>query len=95
MSISHDEVMSVLAEIFEDLGDELDIDEADLSPERQLVDLGMESISLVYLISELQQSFGLGDRVFRALRDEGRQLNEMTVGDIVRSVVRVSARDCA
>lgn len=95
MSISHDDVMSVLAEIFEDLGDELEIEATDLNPDRHLVDLGMESISLVYLISELQQHFGLGDRVFRALREEGRQLNEMTVGDIVNAVVRVSARDCA
>ena len=95
MSISNDDVMQVLTEIFEDLGDELEIDSAELSPDQLLLDLGMESIALVYLISELQQHFGLGDKVFKSLRDEGRLLKDMTVNDIVVSVVQVGIREQA
>ena len=95
MSISYNDVMQVLTEIFEDLGDELEIDTDDLAPNQLLLDLGMESISLVYLISELQQHFGLGDTVFKSLRDEGRLLKDMTVKDIVDAVVQVGSREQA
>ncbi|MBK1635014.1 phosphopantetheine-binding protein [Rhodovulum adriaticum] len=94
MMISRENVLAVLTEVFEDLGDDLELETTDLTPDSKLLDLGLESISLVYLVSELQQHFGLGDRVFKALREEGRLLKDMTVDDIVTSVLRVGAPDC-
>lgn len=41
-----------------------------LTPDRRLGDLGLESISLVYLIAEVQQELDLGDRLLGALRNE-------------------------
>ena len=55
MAITYDDAMSVLQEIFEDLADDLDLEDETLDPNAKILDLGMESISLVYLISELQQ----------------------------------------
>jgi len=93
VAIEYDDVMAVLREIVDDLQDDLELDEVDLTPGTRLVDLGMESISLVYLVSELQQNYRQGDGVFRRLRAEGRLLAGMTVGDIVQSVVGVGACD--
>jgi len=93
VAIEYDDVMAVLREIVDDLQDDLELDEVDLTPGTRLVDLGMESISLVYLVSELQQHYRQGDGVFRRLRAEGRLLAGMTVGDIVQSVVGVGACD--
>lgn len=87
MSIKYEDAMSVMQEIFEDLGDDLDLEDDTLSPDAKVVDMGMESISLVYLVSELQQHFGLGDALFRKVRGEDRLLVDMTVHDIIQSVV--------
>jgi hypothetical protein len=77
--------------IFEDLKTLLkDINEdwetGDVTTDTKLVDLGMESISLVYLIAELQQMYGLGDALFRKMRGEGTFLKDMTVGDVLNSL---------
>ena len=95
MSITYASAMSVLHEIFEDLGDDLDLDGETLLPGSKVLDLGLESISLVYLISELQQHFGLEDGLFRKMRDENLLLKNMTVDDIVRSVVELGTRTSA
>jgi len=92
MPITYASAMSVLNEIFVDLGDDLDLDGESLLPGSKVLDLGLESISLVYLISELQQHFGLEDALFRKMRDEDLLLKNMTVDDIVRSVVELGAR---
>ena len=55
----------------------------------------MESISLVYLISELQQHYGLGDALFRKVRDEDRLLKDMSVDDILKSVVELGQKASA
>jgi aryl carrier-like protein len=77
----------VLREIFEDLGEDLDVAQTSLTSETKLIDLGMESISLVYLVSELQQHYALGDRLFRQMRDEGIMIRNLSVGDIEQMVV--------
>lgn len=95
MAITYDDAMSVLQEIFEDLGDDLDLESDTLDPNAKVLDLGMESISLVYLISELQQHYGLGDALFRKMRDEDKLLKDMSVGDIVTSVVELGPKASA
>lgn len=92
MTLQIDAVMTVLQEIFADLAEDLDLDDLELDPSTRLVDLGMESISLVYLVSELQQHYGQGDAVFRRMREAQVTLNDMTLGDIARTVVEVGDR---
>jgi len=77
--------------LFESMKDLLkDINEdwetGEVTTETRLVDLGMESISLVYLIAELQQTYGLGDALFRKMRGDGTFLKDMTVGDVLKSL---------
>lgn len=86
-ALTANDVGIVLREIFEDLGEDLDMGEAALTPDTKLMDLGMESISLVYLVSELQQHYGLGDRLFRQMRDDGILIRNLSVGDIEKMVV--------
>ena len=59
-----DLVLEILREVTEDL------DTAPVTPGLPLGSLGLESISLVYLIAEVQQAFGLGDGLLRALRTD-------------------------
>lgn len=80
---------AALREILEDLSEDLDTDGTDFDADTRLIDLGLESISLIYLISELQQHFGLGEQLFQKLRREERLLRDMTVGDILGAVVAV------
>ena len=62
-----------------------------ITADTRLVDLGLESISLVYLIAELQQMHHLGDLLFRKMRSEGSLLKQMTVGDILNSLTALVA----
>lgn len=94
-NISYDDAYGVLKEIFEDLEDDLDSDGGELAADSKLIDLGMESISLVYLVSELQQHYGLGDALFRKMREEDKLLVDMSVGDIINSVVELGAKASA
>jgi hypothetical protein len=55
-------VLEILTEISADL------DLPPIAPETVLGELGLESISLVYLIAEVQQELGLGERLLHALR---------------------------
>lgn len=75
---------AVMMEILGDIAE--DWDATDVSLDTRLIDLGIESISLVYLIAEMQQHYGLNDRLFRKMRAEGSLLKDMTVGAILRSI---------
>jgi acyl carrier protein len=77
-------VFDSLKDLLQDVNE--DWESGDVTTATRLVDLGLESISLVYLIAELQQMYELGDRLFRKMRDEGTLLKDMTVGDIVNSL---------
>ena len=81
------DVGQVLHEIFEDLGEDLDLGEVALTPETRLLELGLESISLVYLVSELQQHYGLGDRLFRKMRESGALIRDLSIGELQDMVV--------
>ncbi len=87
VKLSAADVGIVLREIFEDLGEDLDLGDVSLNPEMRLLDSGLESISLVYLVSELQQHYGLGDRLFRRMRDGGTMIRDLTVGELQDMVV--------
>ena len=81
------DVSAVLHEIFEDLGEDLDLGTVDLTAETRLLDLGLESISLLYLVSELQQHYALGDRLFRRMREAGALIRDLSVGELQSMVV--------
>src|SRR5215470_10538603 len=70
-----------LKELLDDINDGTEGPEVTL--DTRLVDLGLESISLVYLMAELQQMYGLGDALFRQMRNEGTLIKDMSVGDIL------------
>ena len=91
--VTYDGVLSTLKEIFEDLADDLDLDDVEVEPGQGILSLGMESISIVYLVSELQQHFGLGNKVFDDLRQNERLLKDMTVDDIINAVLGAVARN--
>jgi hypothetical protein len=73
-----------LKELLQDIND--DSDSGEVTLETRLVDLGLESISLVYLMAELQQMHGLGDALFRLMRGKGMLMKDMSVGDILNSL---------
>jgi len=86
-----DNEFGVLRAILTDVLEDFDLDDMEITRETRLIELGVESISLVYLVSELQQHYGLEDAVFRKLREEGKLLTEMNAGDVVDAVVAVRA----
>jgi len=90
MTVTTEAAEAALKEIFEDLSEDLDAEPVDFTAETRLVDLGMESISLIYLVSELQQHFQLEERLFQYLRGTERLLIDMNVGDILAGVTAVS-----
>lgn len=90
MSVAYQTAEAALSEIFTDLSEDLEAEPVDFAVDTRLVDLGLESISLIYLVSELQQHFGLGERLFQYLRDSDRLLVDMNVDDILKGVVSVS-----
>jgi acyl carrier protein len=92
-NIIQEDVGRVLQDIFADLEDDIGLGDLSLSAETRLIDLGLESISLVYLISELQQHYDLGDRLFRKMREHQLLLKDMRVGEIQDMVVALVSTD--
>jgi acyl carrier protein len=86
-TVAYDDVFATLKEIFDDLAEDLGLNGTDITPDQGILSLGTESISIVYLVSELQQHYGLGNRVFDELRANDRLLKNMTVDDVITSVL--------
>ena len=78
---SVEKIFASLKDLLSDINEDWEGEE--VAPTTRLVDLGLESISLVYLVAELQQMYSLGDRLFRKMREDGTLLKDMTVGNIV------------
>ena len=89
-NITYEDANSVLQEILEDIFEGLDEEGLEFPAESKLIDLGLESISLIYLISELQQHYGIGDLLFRRLREEELMMKDMSIGEIINSVVTLA-----
>ncbi len=77
-------MLRYVVEILEDITAEWDIGE--ITPETSLGELGLESISLVYLLGEVQQRYELQDRLFEKLRAEESILIDLCVSDVVDDV---------
>jgi len=93
MAITTEAAEAALRSIFDDLAEDLETEAVEFDRGTKLLDLGMESISLIYLISELQQHFDLGDKLFQHLRESDRLLKDMDVGDILSGLVAVSSEE--
>lgn len=91
MPVAIEAAETAMREIFTDLAEDLEAEPVEFTADTRLVDLGVESISLIYLISELQQHFGLEERLFQHLRDSERLLVDMQVNDILSGVVAASS----
>lgn len=93
MAITTEAAEAALRSIFHDLAEDLETEAVEFDHGTKLLDLGMESISLIYLISELQQHFDLGDKLFQHLRESDQLLKDMDVGDILSGLVSVSTEE--
>lgn len=60
--------------------------DVEISSTTDLGSLGLESISLVYLIGEVQQRYGLRDVLFQRLRSEETSIMDLRVADVVTYV---------
>jgi acyl carrier protein len=78
-----DHVIGILREITADW------DVGEISAESRLAILNLESINLVYFIAELQQKYGLQQRLFTQIRSAGRPLADLRVADIVNFVQEI------
>jgi hypothetical protein len=76
----------LVLEILEDLT--VDLDVGPVTGERLLGSFGLESISLVYLIAEVQEALSLGDRFVAALRAAEVGVLEMSVGEFAGTAAR-------
>ncbi len=65
-SLTTDDVGAVLQEIFDDLGEDLDLGDVTLTAETRLLDLGLESISLVYSYRNCSSTTGWATGCFAA-----------------------------
>ena len=75
------EVLAHVIRILEEITDDWDVGE--ISADSRLAALNLESINLVYFIAELQQKYGLQQRLFTRIRSTARSLGDLRVGDIV------------
>ena len=75
-----DYVLELLREITADL------DVPDISGDTQLGELGIESISLVYFIGELQRHFQLDDRLFENLRETRRNIIDLDLSTLLHLI---------
>jgi acyl carrier protein len=81
---AHDELMRHVIGILEEITSEWEV--GTISPDSRLADLNLESINLVYFIAELQQKYGLQQRLITRIRSADRPLAELQVADIVHFV---------
>jgi hypothetical protein len=85
-------VLTFVTEILDELTEDLDV--GGVAPEDLLGDLGLESISLVYLIAEVQQEFDLGDRLLDSLRwHPPTDVRGLTVGEFAQRTEQVLTAD--
>jgi acyl carrier protein len=83
-------VLDFVTEILDELTEDLDL--GSVGPDDVLIDLGLESISLVYLIAEVQQEFGLENRLLESLRwDPPTDVRELTVTQFAERAEQVLA----
>jgi acyl carrier protein len=74
------EVLEHVIRVLEEITDDWDVGQ--ISADSRLSALNLESINLVYFIAEIQQSYGLENRLVAQIRSFGRPLGDLRVADI-------------
>ncbi len=87
--VERDAVLEYVTRMLEEITTEWDV--GPITETTRLGDLGLESINLVYLIAEVQHSYGLQDLLFRKLVARGTHINELHVVEIVDFVREILA----
>jgi hypothetical protein len=82
-----DEIFNFIIEMLKDISADYDVGE--ISAETQLGSVVLESISLVYLIGDLQQHYQLQDLLLQRLRRAKVHIKCMRVADMVDLVCEV------
>jgi hypothetical protein len=82
-----DAVLAHVVGVLKAITDEWDVGE--ISADSQLAALNLESINLVYFIAELQQTYGLQQRLFLRIRSADQPLTELRVSDVVDFVQEI------
>jgi acyl carrier protein len=77
------DVIGILSDIVADW------DVGEISADTSLGNIVLESISLVYLIGDLQQHYNLQDQLLQKLRESGTKVTDLRVGDIVDFVCEI------
>jgi hypothetical protein len=80
-------ILRYVTDILTEITAEWDVGE--ISHESRLGDLGLESISLVYLIAEIQQHYHLQDLLFNRLRAAGIPIHDLCVTDVVGFIYEI------
>ena len=81
---AHAEVMAHVIGILEEITADWDV--GAITAESRLADMNLESINLVYFIADLQQEYGLQQRLLARIRAADRPLPELRVADVVQYV---------
>jgi acyl carrier protein len=79
--VERQDILAYIIEILTEITADWDVGE--ISSETQLGNLGLESISLVYLIGEVQHYYHLQDLLFEKLRTAGKKIADLRVTDVV------------
>lgn len=88
-SVERSDVLDYVLGILNEITADWDIGE--IGPETQLGSLGLESISLVYLIGEIQRHYDLHDQLFERLRTAKTNIADQRVADVVDLVSEMIA----
>jgi acyl carrier protein len=87
--VEQQDILAYLTKILTEITAEWDVGE--ISPETRLDSLGLESISLVYLIGEVQQHYNLQNVLFEKLRAAAIMITDLRVADVVDMVCEILA----
>jgi acyl carrier protein len=90
VGMNREAIYQEVIEILSDIAADWDVGE--ISADTSLQSVVHESISLVYLIGDLQQQYKLEDRLLQKLRESGSNVTDLRVGDIVDFVYEILAK---
>jgi len=82
------DVVAYIADLLADVLGDTEI--VDINEYTRLDALGLQSISLVYLIAEIQDKYRLDDALFDRLRSSRTRVTELSVGNVVDLVCNLS-----
>lgn len=88
-SMEREAILQYVVGILREITADWDVEE--INADTGLGNLGLESISLVYLIAEIQQHYNLQDLLFKRLRAAEVNITLLRVGDIVDLVSELAS----